>query len=111
MERSPKFFGYVLAFAFLITFLISFLLVTDMIKNGSLYYNGKPLWIGGLLVLFVCFISLVGSIRIFSEKTPIYPLWFSIPFLAIHSIGCFILMLLGEIPWPNWEQAWDTLMQ
>ena len=111
MEKSPKFFGYVLAFAFLITFLISFLLVTDMIKNGSLYYNGKPLWIGGLLVLFVCFISLVGSIRIFSEITPIYPLWFSIPFLAILSIGSFILMLLGKIPWPNWEQAWDTLMQ
>jgi len=98
MERSPKFFGYVLAFAFLITFLISFLLVTDMIKNGSLYYNGKPLWIGGLLVLFVCFISLVGSIRIFSERTPIYPLWFSIPFLAILSIGSFILKLLGKIP-------------
>jgi len=98
MERSPKFFGYVLAFAFFITFLISFFLVTDMIKNGSLYYNGKPLWIGGLLVLFVCFISLVGSIRIFSERTPIYPLWFSIPFLAILSIGSFILKLLGKIP-------------
>jgi len=98
MDKSPKFFGYVLAFAFLITFLMSFVMGIDMIKNGSLYYNGKPLWIGGLLVLFVCFISLVGSIRIFSEKTPIFPLWFSIPFLAILSIGNFILMLLGKIP-------------
>lgn len=100
MDKSPKFFGYVLAFAFLITFLMSFVMGIDMIKNGSLYYNGKPLWIGGLLVLFVCFISLVGSIRIFSEKTPIYPLWFSIPFLAIIIIGGFILMLLGKIPLP-----------
>ena len=98
MDKSPKFFGYVLAFAFLITFLMSFVMGIDMIKNGSLYYNGKPLWIAGLLILFVCFISLVGSIRIFSEKTPIFPLWFSIPFLAILSIGNFILMLLGKIP-------------
>ena len=102
MEKSPKFFGYVLAFAFLITFLMSFVMGIDMIKNGSLYYNGKPLWIACFLILFVCFISLVGSIRIFSERTPIYPLWFSIPFLAIGIIGSFILMLLGKIPWPNW---------
>ena len=100
MEKSPKFFGYVLAFAFLITFLMSQVMGIDMIKNGSLYYNGKPLWIAGLLILFVCFISLVGSIRIFSERTPIYPLWFSIPFLAIMIIGGFILMLLGKIPLP-----------
>ena len=99
-NKSPKFFGYVLAFAFLITFLISCIMATDMIKNGSLYYNGKPLWIAGLLILFVFFISLVGSIRIFSERTPIFPLWFSIPFLAIIIIGGFILMLLGEIPPP-----------
>ena len=100
MDKSPKFYGCVLAFAFLITFLMSFIMATDMIENGSLYYNGKPLWIAGLLILFVCFISLVGSIRIFSERTPIFPLWFSIPFLAIIIIGGFILMLLGEIPPP-----------
>ena len=103
MDKSPKFYGCVLAFAFLITFLMSFIMATDMIENGSLYYNGKPLWIAGLLILFVCFISLVGSIRIFSEKTPIFPLWFSIPFLAILSIGSFILMLLGKIPWPTFH--------
>ena len=103
MDKSPKFFGCVLAFAFLITFLMSFIMATDMIENGSLYYNGKPLWIAGLLILFVCFISLVGSIRIFSERTPIFPLWFSIPFLATLSIGSFILMLLGKIPWPTFD--------
>ena len=103
MDKSPKFFGCVLAFAFLITFLMSFIMATDMIENGSLYYNGKPLWIAGLLILFFCFISLVGSIRVFSEKTPIFPLWFSIPFLATLSIGSFILMLLGKIPWPTFD--------
>jgi Trk-type K+ transport system membrane component len=45
----------------------------------------------------------VGSIRIFSERTPIFPLWFSIPFLAIIIIGGFILMLLGKIPWPTFD--------
>ena len=103
MDKSPKFYGCVLAFAFLITFLMSFIMATHMIENGSLYYNDKPLWIAGLLILFVCFISLVGSIRIFSERTPIFPLWFSIPFLAIGIIGGFILMLLGKIPWPTIE--------
>ena len=101
-NKSPKLFGCVLAFAFGITFLISFIMATDMIENGSFYYNGKPLWIDDLLILFICFISLVGSIRIFSEKTPIYPLRFSIPFLAIIIIGWFILMLLGKIP-PLWK--------
>ena len=100
MDKSPKFIGYILAFVGAIFLLMTIGMLADMIQRGSLYYNGKPLWIAGLLILFVCFISLVGSIRIFSERTPIFPLWFSIPFLAIMIIGGFILMLLGKIPLP-----------
>jgi hypothetical protein len=55
MDKSPKFFGYVLAFAFLIFFLMLFVVVTGMIGRGSLYsHDGKPMWIGVPLVLFVC---------------------------------------------------------
>tara|TARA_B100000678_G_C17802666_1_gene339589 strand:+ start:37 stop:348 length:312 start_codon:yes stop_codon:yes gene_type:complete len=93
MEKSPKFFGYVLAFAFWITFLMSFDMATEMIENRLL--RVKLYYLCGLSVfLYISFISLVGSIRIFSGKTPIFPLWLRVlnSIFGIIIIGGFILM-------------------
>ena len=101
MDKSPKFIGYILAFVGAIFLLMTIGMLADMLQRGSLYYNGKPLWMAVPFISCVCFISLLGSIRIFYEKTPIFPLWLAIPFLAIIFIAYFIFVLLGKIPPPQ----------
>ena len=92
-NKSPKFFGYVLASAFWITLPIIFGMATDIkgIENRLL----KLFYLCGLsFFLYISFISLVGSIRIFSGKTPIFPLWLRVlnSIFGIIIIGGFILM-------------------
>ncbi len=81
--------------------LLTIILVGGLIASQTLYHNGKPVWVGGIILGYFSFALSWFAFRLIRRPLPaegetMMPRWFLIATVAFF-IGCFVLSIIGNI--------------
>ena len=85
----------------LVGWLMTLLLAGRLIADRTLYYNGKPIWIGGVILGYFSFALSWFAYRLIRRPLPtkdgtMMPRWFIVTTIAFF-IGCYAIAMLGRL--------------
>jgi hypothetical protein len=85
----------------LVGWCLTVVLVWGLIAEHTLYHNGKPVWIGGVILGYFSFALSWFAVRLIRRPLPLggrtmMPRWFLIATVAFFA-GCILIALIGNL--------------
>ena len=85
----------------LVGWLMTLLLVGSLIADRTIYYNGKSIWIGGVILGYLSFALSWFAYRLIRHPLPtkggtMMPRWFIVTTIAFF-IGCYAIAKIGTL--------------
>ena len=85
----------------LVGWFLTIVLVWGLVAEHSLYYNGKPVWIGGIILGYFSFALSWFAFRLIRRPLSVdggtmMPRWFLVATVAFF-VGCLVIAVIGQI--------------
>ena len=85
----------------LVGWFLTVVLVGSLVEERTMYHNGKPVWIGGVILAYFSFALSWFAFRLIRQPLPteggtMMPRWFLVMTIALF-VGCIVIVLIGSL--------------